>query len=88
MEKLDTHKYGLTKRAKIYKTHNGEIAIVKDRKSRIIMKDGYKIMEVAKKIQVEEPNIKIIFLSTAPMCSKTKAYLENKGILTKRADVY
>jgi len=88
MKKLDTRKYGLTKSAKIYKTNNGEIAIVKDRKSRIIMKDGYKILEAAKKIQAEEPNTKIVFLSTAPVCSKTKTYLENKGILTKRVDVY
>lgn len=88
MKKVDAGKYGLKKNNKIYETNGGEIAIVKDRKSRIIMKDGYKIVEVAEKIKVEEPNKIIIFLSTAPVCSKTKAFLEKNGILTKRVNVY
>ena len=52
--------------------------IIKNIKSRIIMKDGKKILEIAKKIKTEIKT-SVFLATTAPVCSKTKAYLkENK----------
>ena len=87
MKKIEPSKYGLNKRNKIYKTKNGEVAIVKKRKSRIIMKDGYMLLEIAEKIKTVDPNTEIQLITTAPICSKTKAFLEKNGILTKKVDV-
>ena len=43
------------------------------------MKDGKKINETAKTIR-KTINTKIYLATTAPVCSKTKAYLKNKKI--------
>ncbi len=88
MKKIDPGKYGLHKSNELYIIDKSEIAIVKNRKSRIIMKDGYKLLETVKKIKKVDPNTKIEFITTASICSKTKAFLEEKGIITKRADVF
>ena len=54
--------------------------IIKDRKSRIIMKDGYLIKEQAEKI-IELVGAKEVCLgTTAPVCSKTKLFLERTNI--------
>ena len=53
---------------------------MKNRKSRIIMKDGHKILETARKIRKIEKSVKITLQTNAPMCSKTKRYLEKNVI--------
>jgi hypothetical protein len=83
MKKIDPSKYGLRKNNKIYRNKAGVIVIVKNRKSRIIMKDGYKLLETAEKIKEVDSNTKIEFLTTAPICSKTKVFLKEKGIITR-----
>lgn len=83
MKKIDPSKYGLRKSNKIYRTKADVIVIVKDRKSRIIMKDGYKLLETAEKIKEVDSNTKIELMTTAPICSKTKAFLKEKGIITR-----
>ncbi len=86
MKIIEPSKYGLNKRNKIYETIDGEIAIVIDRKSRIIMKDGYRLMEIVEKINKADQGVTIVFITTASMCSKTKAFLEKNGIFTKQID--
>ena len=76
---LDPKKYGLNARTVLIENEQKEIIIVINRKSRIIMKDGRKILEKARKIQQQEN--KTISVSTgAPVCSKTKQYLQKNGI--------
>ena len=76
---LDPKKYGLSTRVVLIENDQKEIIIVIDRKSRIIMKDGIKLVDQARKIQRQEQ--KIIGVKTnAPVCSKTKQYLQKKGI--------
>ena len=55
--------------------------IIKNIKSRIIMKDGKKILEAANKIKTEIKTT-VFFATTAPICSKTKAYLKENKIET------
>jgi hypothetical protein len=45
------------------------------------MKDGMKIVDIAKSIQVQK-NTKKYLATTAPVCSKTKKYLEENQIKT------
>jgi len=62
-------------------TKNNKIAIVKNRKSRIIMKDGLKILEMANQIKQMEKTARVVLITNAPVCGKTKAYLEGRNIL-------
>ena len=56
------------------------IAIIIDRKSRIIMADGKQIIEKAKKITASSPSISVALKTSAPVCSKTVKLLESNGI--------
>jgi hypothetical protein len=81
MKRIDPKKYNLTSRTTLYKKMD-DIFIIIDRKSRIIMKDGYRISEQAKSIWSVEPGIRIRVATSAPMCTKTKEYLRQVNIET------
>ena len=72
---------GLPNRTKIAVDGKGGHYIIKNIKSRIIMKDGKKILEAANKIKTEIKTT-VVFATTAPICSKTKAYLKENKIET------
>ena len=72
---------GLPKRTKIAIDGKGAHYIIKNIKSRIIMKDGKKILEAANKIKTEIKTT-VFFATTAPICSKTKAYLKENKVET------
>ena len=74
MKRIDPKKYNLTSRTILYKKTNN-IYIIIDRKSRIIMKDGYRISEQAKSILCVAPDVRIRIATSAPVCSKTKEFL-------------
>ena len=76
---LDPKKYGLNARTVLIENEQKEIIIVINRKSRIIMKDGRKILEKARKIQQQENKIISVSIE-APICSKTKQHLQKNGI--------
>lgn len=61
-------------------TAPGILTIVKNRKSRIIMKDGEKILSLADELRRDHPGKEIRFRTSAPVCSKTKRFLENNGV--------
>ena len=76
---LDPTQYGLSSRTILVGIKPGHIGIMKNRKSRIIMKDGEKIIETAKQILQSSPKTRISLITNAPVCSKTKQHLtENK----------
>jgi len=79
MKRIDPKKYNLTSRTTLYKKMD-DIFIINDRKSRIIMKDGYRISEQAKSILSVEPGIRIRVATSAPVCTKTKKYLRQADI--------
>ena len=81
MKRIDPKKYNLMPRTTLYKKMD-DIFIIIDRKSRIIMKDGYRISEQAKSILSVDPGIRIKVATSAPMCSKTKEYLRQVDIET------
>jgi len=79
MKRIDPKKYNLTSRTTLYKKMD-DIFIIIDRKSRIIMKDGYRISEQAKTIWSVDSGIRVRVATSAPMCTKTKECLRQVNI--------
>ncbi len=77
---IDPKIYGLPPSTKLIQAGTNQFEIVIQRKSRIIMKDGEGILAKVNKIKDHVPNVKVNLKTSAPVCSKTKAYLEGYGI--------
>ena len=82
MKKIDPKLYDLHSRI-ILRKNKKDIYIVIDRKSRIIMKDGYRILEIVKKIRGFETGKNVSVLSDAPVSSKTQKFLIKNNITIK-----
>jgi hypothetical protein len=80
MKKISPKTYGLNSRVSLFRTNRRGIQVLINRKSRIIMKDGYKILKYIEKINKIEKEVKITIKIDAPLCSKTKQFLENNGV--------
>lgn len=77
---LDPIDYGLAKRVKIVEISNNHLGILKQRKSRIIMKDGLQIMEIVNQIRSAKPKINISLIISGPLCGKTRKYLSENRV--------
>ena len=77
---VDPKQFSLPARTIIEKFGTKHYVLVIDRKSRVIMADGKKIIEKADKIKKVLPGIKVSLKSTAPVCSKTSRFLADQGI--------
>ena len=71
---LDPKKYNLNSRVLIEEKSPGHIAIVVKRKSRVIMKDGGRLLEQAKAIQKTTPNIKVSFRNLCAYMQQNKNF--------------
>ncbi len=80
MPRVDAKKFGLPAQTIVEKISADLFAIVIERKSRIIMADGKKILTKAEKIQCAQQGARVILKTTAPVCSKTACMLEEHGI--------
>jgi hypothetical protein len=78
--KVSPKEFGLPTRTVLEQIDDNLIAIVMNRKSRIIMADGRKILEKARKIQEVQPALSVALKTTAPLCSKTIQFLKSEGI--------
>tara|TARA_B100000963_G_scaffold13845_1_gene10680 strand:+ start:882 stop:1139 length:258 start_codon:yes stop_codon:yes gene_type:complete len=81
MKPIDPKTYNLPPRTKLLENNSGSLFILIDRKSRVIMKDGHKIVKIAEDIKKINQNKKISLLTSAPVCSKTKKYLLKYSVL-------
>ena len=79
LKTIDPITVGAPKRSNVAMDNDNNIYIVKNIKSRIIMKDGLKLFDLAKKIKTVK-NATVSLATTAPVCSKTKKYLEENEI--------
>jgi hypothetical protein len=77
---LTAKQFGLPARTVLEQIDDNTIAIVINRKSRIIMADGKKVAEKALKIQGIDPSTAVVLKTTAPVCSKTVNYLQSAGV--------
>jgi len=83
MKKVDPIQYNLHSRVDLRQDTMGALFIVVDRKSRIIMKDGHRILEMVNTISREDQSKKVSIRTSAPVCSKTKKFLLESGIVIK-----
>ena len=83
MKKVDPIQYNLHSRVDLRQDKEGALFIVVDRKSRIIMKDGHRILEMVNTISREDQSKKVFIRTSAPVCSKTKKFLLESGIVIK-----
>ena len=74
---INPDKFGLSGRTMIGADGKKNYYIIKNIKSRIIMETGKKINETANKIRSKTKG-RVFLATTAPVCSKTKQYLEEK----------
>lgn len=77
---LDPAEFGLNSRTVLKRLKKNHIAIVINRKSRIIMKDGESILERSAAVKNRAGDIKVSLLTDAPVCSKTEKFLAENGI--------
>jgi hypothetical protein len=79
IEILDSKEYGLSSRSVVGKYNNEQIFLIKDRKSRIIMKNGRQILNQIETIKINSQITNIALATNAPICGKTtKLFAENK----------
>jgi len=76
---LNSKEYGLNTRTVVGQFDN-LIVLIKDRKSRIIMKDGRQILEQVDSINKHETDTQIGLATNAPICGKTIKFFEEKGL--------
>ena len=79
LKQIDSSTLGISKRTQVAVGKDCNYYIIKNIKSRIIMKDGKKIKEIAGTIK-NQTNKPVFLATTAPVCSKTKNYLISKNI--------
>ena len=83
MKTIDPTHYKLSPRTKLLKDESGTIFILVDRKSRVVMKDGHRVVSIAEHIKEVNQNKNISLLTSAPICSKTKSFLLQNNIATR-----
>ena len=79
LKEINSKSVGAPTRSVIGQDNNNHLYIIKNIKSRIIMKDGHKIVETVKKIK-NETNSSVSLATTAPVCSKTTKFLNENDI--------
>ncbi len=79
IELLNPKQFGLSSRTLVGRTKDGTILIVKDRKSRIIMKDGRIILDQIKTIE-NSSHSEVALCTNAPICSKTTKFFKENNI--------
>ena len=79
LKEIDPKSVGAPTRSVIGQDNNNRLYIIKNIKSRIIMKDGYKIAEAVKQIK-NKTNSSVSLATTAPICSKTTRFLNENDI--------
>ena len=77
---IDPKQFGLPSKTVIEQISKNNFAIVISRKSRVIMADGKKLLDKATKIKEDQPQAIVTLKISAPLCSKTKKFLEEHGI--------
>lgn len=77
---IDPKSLGLKPHLVVEEIDGNTLAIVVNRKSRIIMADGRKIFANVEIIKKAKPGCKVMLKTVAPLCSKTLHYLAKHGI--------
>ena len=79
LKQIDSKSVGAPTRSVIGEDSSNHLYIIKNIKSRIIMKDGHKIVETVKQIK-NKTSSSVSLATTAPVCSKTTRFLNENDI--------
>ena len=79
-EQVDPKKYSLPPHTVLMQTGSDKFTLVINRKSRIIMKDTLIILKKVDKIKEKVQSASVDLETSAPVCSKSIKFLEEKGI--------
>ena len=79
LKEINSKSVGAPTRSVIGQDNNNHLYIIKNIKSRIIMKDGHKIVKAVKQIK-DKTNSSVSLATTAPVCSKTTRFLNENDI--------
>ena len=79
LKEINSKSVGAPTRSVIGQDNNNHLYIIKNIKSRIVMKDGYKIVEAVKQIK-NKTKSSVSLATTAPICSKTTRFLNENDI--------
>ncbi len=77
---IDPKLFSLPPSTKLKQVGSNQFDLVIQRKSRIIIKDGKGVLAKVDKIKHHVPKAKVSLRTSAPVCSKTKAFLKERGI--------
>ena len=80
MRKVDPKAFNLSSRTNIQENDRNEVYFIINRKSRIIMKDGIRIFNQIQKVKEKRRDSRFFLKTSAPICSKTKKYLNQRNI--------
>ena len=83
MKIIDPKRYNLSSRLNLQQNKLNELFIIIDRKSRVVMKDAHRILEMVNRIQSIEKDRHVSVLTSAPVCSKTQTFLSDNSISVK-----
>ena len=78
MTRLDPKTFNLSSRV-VIEEEKSSLTLVVNRKSRIIMKDGRRLLDQIRQIK-KTSNKTVLIFTTAPVCSKTKSFLNSNGV--------
>ena len=79
-KQIDPKIYGLSARTVLMQTGSDKFTLVINRKSRIIMKDALTIIKKIEKIKKKVQSASVVLETSAPVCSKSIKFLEERGI--------
>jgi len=77
---IDPKAFGLHHTTVLEQSGKKEFVLVINRKSRIILSDGDKILQKAARIIEKVPGATVSLRTTAPVCSKTTALLKENNV--------
>ena len=80
MRKVDPRLFNLSNRINIQENDKNEVFFIIERKSRIIMKDGIRIFNQIQTMKEKRSSARFFLKTSAPVCSKTKKYLNQRKI--------
>ena len=80
MKSIDPKSVGLTARDRAVEITTGHIALVVDRRGRIIMSDGQRIKEKIEKVKSRYPAWRVSLMTQTAICSKTRVFFAENGI--------
>lgn len=81
MDKPDPRDFGLDGKTVLEWVDDHTLALVMDRKTRILLADSKRILAKIDTIHAVRADIDVVIRTSAPVCSKAVSFLDKSGVL-------